>query len=967
MFGIEGLVAQPLYNRCMDLKLWILGPLRIEVGGEPLRVDTRKATALLVYLAERRESQRRESLAAMLWPESDSSHAKAALRRTLSALRKAVGGDWVSADRDIVTLTAPWLDTEEFRAHLDSTQEHGHSTGEVCAQCLEPLTAAVELYRDNFLSGFTLPDSPEFDEWQYFTSQSLIRQYEDALHRLVRVHERNQNYEMAIEYAHRRSSLDLLNESAHRDLMSLHARLGQRGMAIQQYRECVRVLLEELGTPPLEETVELFEQIRAGKLVAVEPRLEPAAGAAEPLSEPVRLPLIGRQSGLAQIQASYSRIKKSPKLVLVEGEAGVGKTRLVEEFLEGSSVNVLQARCYPGESAVAYRPWIDALRTSLSREDARETLEALPAIWLTEAARLLPEIPDLYPQADRPSPDLPARGQDRYMNGLVQVLGALANGDAPGVLFLDDLQWADEASLDLIAYLMRRGPTPPVFVLVTWRAESTADDQRLRAWTASLPPGSAEVVSLSLLTEQDVAELVESIESSAPASKLYEETEGLPLFLAEYLAALEAGTIEAQEGQWSLPTPVQEILRTRLNSVPGAGRQLLGAAAVIGRSFEFEILRTVSGRSPEETVSGLEALIGSGFVREYAEQQSPLGPSYDFKHDRFRVLVLAETTQARQRLLHGRTAKALLHIRGGEADGAVASRIARHYELAGNEGGAAEHYYIAGNHARSLYANDEAIAHYQSALALGYEETGLLHEAIADLQTLMGKYDVAAQEFEAASAYQSDGRAARIEHKLGGLYERWGKRDRALSYYESAVAATEDDGSRARVYADWSLTEHREGRDSRSRELIKLALKDAKSADDPRALAQSYNILGILARAEGDGKASQRHLAQSLEFAELLDDPGARAAALNNLALAMANQSKLEEAVRLEQEALQISEALGDRHRSAAVHSNLADMLHQAGDEQAAREHLTQSAALFAEIGVASGSYEPEIWKLVDW
>ena len=947
----------------MELKLWVLGPPRIEVGGEPLRVDTRKATALLIYLAERGESQRRESLAAMLWPESDSSHSKAALQRTLSALRKAVGGDWVSADRDTVTLIAPWLDTGEFHALIESTHQHGHEIGDVCAQCLEPLTAAVRLYRDTFLSGFTLPDSPDFDEWQYFTAQGLLRQFEDALHRLVRIHEGDQNFEQAIQYAHQRSALDLLNESAHRDLMSLHARLGQRGMALQQYRDCVRVLQAELGAPPLEETVELYEQIKVGKLVAVETAQVPA----KPASADVRLPMVGRRDRLAQIQASYSNIEKSPQLVLIEGEAGVGKTRLVEEFLAGSSANVLQARCYSGESMVAYRPWIDALRSSLAGEEAEARLADLQPVWLTETARLLPEISDLSPQVGRPSPDLPTRGQDRFMNGLVQVLGALASGEAPGVLFLDDLQWADEASLDLIAYLMRRGPTPPIFVLVTWRAESATDDQRLRAWIASLPPESARVVSLSLLSKQDVADLVAAIKSSAPAEKLFEETEGLPLFLTEYLAALDAGTIDDQEGKWRLPTQVQEILHARQNSVSGATQQLLGAAAVIGRSFEFEILRTVSGRSPEETVSGLEALIGAGFVREYTEQQPPLGPSYDFKHDRFRELVLAETTQARQRLLHARAAEALLQIRAGETGGAIASRIARHYELAGNESGAAEHHYKAGNHARSLYANDEAIHHYQSAIALGYIKTGLLHEAIADLHTLLGKYDAAAQEYEAASAYQSNGRVSHIDHKLGELYERWGKRDRALSYFESAAAAAKDDGNRARVYADWSLTEHREGHDQRSRELIELALKDAKSADDPRALAQCHNILGILARAEGDGEASQKHLARSLEYAELLDDPGARAAALNNLALAMANQSNMEKAVQLEQEALQISEALGDRHRSAAIHSNLADMLHQAGDEEAAKDHLTQSAALFAEVGAVSGNYEPEIWKLVDW
>ncbi len=269
---------------------------------------------------------------------------------------------------------------------------------------------------------------------------------------------------------------------------------------MQQYRDCVRVLQEELGTSPLEETVELYEQMKAGKFITVEPRKEISLLKPEPLSELGRLPLVGRQEGLAQIEASYSQIKQSPRLVLIEGEAGVGKTRLAEEFLEGSNANVLQARCYPGETSVAYRPWIDALRPSISVDVSREKLDTLPPIWLTEAARLLPEISDLFPQAERPSPEPSVRGQDRYMNGLIQVLGALASGDAPGVLFLDDLQWADEASLNLVAYLMRRGPTPPLFVLATWRAQSAADDQRLRGWTASLPPNSAPVVSRPLRT-----------------------------------------------------------------------------------------------------------------------------------------------------------------------------------------------------------------------------------------------------------------------------------------------------------------------------------------------------------------------------------------------------------------------------------------------------------------------------------
>ena len=939
-----------------------MGPPIIEVGGDPLRVDTRKATALLIYLAERREPQRRESLAALFWPESDASHSKAALRRTLSALRKAVGGDWVSANRDTVSLQEPRLDTREFRRLLADTGEHGHLPQEVCERCHKPLTDAAELYRDSFLSGFTLPDSPDFDEWQYFTSQSLRQQHSDGLRRLIQLHERAESYELAVGYANRLLALDALDESAHRHLMALYARLGQRGQALQQYRECVRVLQEELGAPPLDETIELNEKVKAGEIVAAQTGVERVR---LPVDEPSKLPFIGRQPELVTIRRIYSDIETEPAMALIEGEVGVGKTRLVEEFLSDATATILQARCYPGEESVAYRPWIDALRSSLATGDLQSRLKGVSPIWLTEATRLLPEIPELLRDVDPPSADLDNRGQDRYQNGLIQVLGALAHSDTPGILFFDDLQWADDASLELIAYLMRRGPDPPVFVLGAWRVESVADEARMRAWFSSLPDRRSRVVALGLLDQGAVAELVASVETEATAEKLFEETEGSPLFLAEYLAALQSGTIEIQGGEWKLPAHIQEVLRARLVSVTGATQQLLGAAAVIGRSFDFEILKEVSGRSIEEVVAGLENLIRLGFVREFPEQQAGLGPSYDFKHHKFRELALAETTQARQRLLHARAAERMQRARGSES--ALASRIARHYELAGDEATASERYIDAGQHARSLYANEEALAHFESALALGSAEPGFVHEEIADLQTLLGKYDLAAQEYEAAAAFQTNGGVARIEHKLGGLYERWGKRERAVGHYESAVESTSDDGELARIYADWSLTEHREGRHGRSRELIDLATQHAELADDPKALAQCHNILGILARASGEGRAAQDHLTRSLEYAELLDDPSARAAALNNLALAVVAEGNHERALELELEALQISESYGDRHRSAALHSNLADILYESGDQAAAENHLSQSAALFSDVGVVSGVFEPEIWKLVEW
>ena len=254
-----------------DLKLWLLGPPKIEIEGAPLQVDTRKATALLVYLAVNGETQRRESLATLLWPESDNSHAKAALRRTLSALRKALGGEWVSADRDNISLEAPWLDTAEFRELSLRSADHDHRSDRHCERCERDLVRAAGLYRGDFLQGFSLADSPDYDDWEYFTGQEFQREYSDVLRRLVAIYRAASDNDKAIEYAHRLLALDTLNEGAHRELMALYALTDRRDLAIQQYRECVRILQEELGAPPLEETVELHERIKRGELAELAP------------------------------------------------------------------------------------------------------------------------------------------------------------------------------------------------------------------------------------------------------------------------------------------------------------------------------------------------------------------------------------------------------------------------------------------------------------------------------------------------------------------------------------------------------------------------------------------------------------------------------------------------------------------------------------------------------------------------
>jgi len=251
-----------------ELALHFLGPPLIELDGQPVQLGRHKAVALMAYLALTRQSHSRDALATLLWPELDQSRARGQLRRTLSLLNRTLGRAWLAIDRETAAWAgddAAWIDVDVLRERLAACAAHEHPPDQVCAKCIPLLEEAVHLYRDGFLSAFTLPDAPAFDEWQFFEGEGLREQVSDALQRLARWYGDHGEYGSAIPHARRWLALDPLHEPAHRELMALYARSGQRAAALRQYEECERVLQEELGVPPSPETRELYEQIRDGQ------------------------------------------------------------------------------------------------------------------------------------------------------------------------------------------------------------------------------------------------------------------------------------------------------------------------------------------------------------------------------------------------------------------------------------------------------------------------------------------------------------------------------------------------------------------------------------------------------------------------------------------------------------------------------------------------------------------------------
>jgi len=984
-----------------DYHFYLFGTPRLEYQNESVAIDTRKALALLAYLLIESQPQSRDTLAALLWPESDQTSARAALRRTLSPLRNALSEDLVDFGRETLAVhpeAGLWCDVIAFQERLADCETHGHAHDEVCPHCLVALQEAADLYTGDFLAGFSLRDSAEFDDWQFFEADRLRREFSGVLERLVMIQQEQANFHSAIENARRWLNLDPLNEATHRALIGLYAQSDQRNAALRQYRECVRILDEELGVPPIEKTTQLYETVKENRLgkpaeqelfsedpIRVISQSPPAADRGSSIS--ALTPLIGRASEWETLTRIYASLRQNGVFVALTGEPGIGKTRLADEFirnLRNKGSVILASRGYAGESNLAYAPLIDLLRQGLNQATNPNWWQGLHPYWLSEAALLVPELSSSIPDLPPVQPTEGPGAQTRFYEGICQILTALVHGPSPGVVFIDNLEWADESTLDLLAYLVRRLEERPIFLFATWQTGKTSGITILEhLLKAAERQGYGFHLSLSALQPDDSLALIEQLGSgeqsfsSAFKQQLVEASQGLPYFLVEYMQAALEGEIRSDMAatQWPVPTGLRSMLQDRLAYLSGPASQILQAAAVIGRTFEIDLLQTASGRSEEEIIQGIEELLARNLIQEVSVQTTPdrVTGRYDFQQDQVRVLILEEISLVRRRLLHLRIAAALAEQSRLLSRPPQSGQIAYHYQQAGASEPAADYYFQAGQIARTIHANADALSHFQSALALGFPQKSTVLVEIGDLLTLNGDYLEAIQQYEAAAAFSASDSLPPIEQKIGRVYLRRGLWEQAACHFEAALYELEalpvaqQKAFEAKVRADWSLACHREGKTEKAEELAQAALNLAQSSEDPLALAQVHNLLGILARTQGDFDLALEHLTESLSYARQLDNPGAQIAALNNLALAQTDQDEYDQAISTLEGALAQCRTLGDRHLEAALCNNLADVLRASGQMEASIEQLKQAVTIFAEIGQNVDDWEPEIWKLMEW
>jgi DNA-binding SARP family transcriptional activator len=991
----------------MTLRLSLQGRPLIERDGKLVALATHEAVALLAYLGVTDRPQRCETLAGLLWPDADREGATAALRRMLGDVRHAIGAEVLMSDGQMLALDpgAVTVDVRRVRELLAGTRGHDHAVTTVCRDCLEPLAEIDELHRGAFLEGFALHDSSRYDQWQSSTAEKLQRELADALSRLAEVRVLTGDLKLATQAARRRLALEPLHEPAHRVVMRLYAWQGRHEEALRQYRECVRLLRSELGVAPLEETSRLCEEVLAGRVAAPSSATEPTAALTtsppvpsgldgSPLGRPPasrlapvndewdgaaaasrdRLPFVARERELAMLSTVIERVHTDGVVVVVEGEAGSGKTRLMKELATRPVAfdrRVLSTGCRQDETGRAYGVVAELLRSAIGPAPATcSWLTGLRSDVAREVGRLLPEVAELV------GPALPVDGAGatwRLIDALATALAAAASdGPQPsGVLVVDDVQWIDESSLNVLSHLAHRLEGRPVCLVLVWPTELVGRGHRLRRLVADLarrqlvrqlPLARLDAGAVRILVDDALGD--DHPDLARVTEQVMETTEGVPLLVVEYLAVLVRDPDALHD---PAPHGAEDLLSARLSAIGPAAGQVLTAAAVLGRPFDPDLIGRVSGRTAEETAGALSELTVAGLIAQPGHGQA----GYDCTHIHLRALAYRQAGRVRQRLLHRRVAAALeRRLRHRREDQSLAITIAAHHAAAGDGPAAAIWFARAGAHAAKLLAITEAVAHYEEALAYGHHEPARIHESLGDLHMLAERHACALDRYEAAAALAGDERQAVLEHKIAGVYQWWGQWALADRHLAIALSVLGDGPERkatalhARILTDRGLVAHRRGHVEDAASLARAALLAASDSRDLSALAGAHNLLGVVSKR--DLSSARHHLERALALARRQHDVGVEVAAANNLAQAHAATGALDQALPLAESALARAGQLADRHREAALRSNLAGLLRAAGRNDEAMLHLKRAVTLFAEIGEPD-ERAPEIWKVAAW
>lgn len=683
--------------------------------GQILDLGSPTTKSLFAYLAlHQGQILDRRRLAFLFWPRSTEAAARRNLRQYLHRIRRALepvdtDGRFLNTAGHNVSFTPPddhFLDVAAFEAAVNNPNGS--------------LESAVSLYTGELLEDV-------YDDWVQPERERLARLYREALTRLIANSQQAGQIQTAISYAEQFLAAEPLLENAHVRLMQLYYQLGDRARAMQQYTQLTTVLQQELGVEPLPETKAVYRAMLDGTynnpaLLANTPISASPVVPEAPDQTPETAVFIGREKELAWLDEALQQVRQAQsRFYFLQGESGVGKTRLVEEWISRSQRPwyLLSGRAHEFESMIPYAPLAQALRIAARESAIPWDLFQPPPPWLPALLPLLPDLPAAFPGQKLEF----AGAQYHIIESLGNFLLTLARHQ-PLVIYLDNLHWADGPTWNFLGYLAQRTWQLPLLLIGTLRVEDMPPE-RSRLLRKLVRKQLAEVRTLPRLSQSESNELVRALMPNTNLDpvflrRIYEEAEGNPFFVIETVRAVrEAG------GDWTesvptdasgnrpffaIPLQVQVVIEARLDKLSKKSREALGVAAAIGREFSFHLLQEVSRSDTETLLNALDQWLARGLVRETRE-------GYDFTHEKLSQVAYQQLSRARRQWIHRQIADFLANNQPGS--GTSPAQLAHHYYLCDEPGLALPYLAQAGQRALTVRS-------YAEARELGLQAIGLL-------------------------------------------------------------------------------------------------------------------------------------------------------------------------------------------------------------------------------------------------
>jgi DNA-binding SARP family transcriptional activator len=736
----------------LSVEISLLGRFQVRVSEKRLGsgdIPGRKAPALLKLLALNRDRQLvRDQAMELLWPDLDGTNGAAQLYKALHQLRKAfaVGeaaldaSNWIITTKNMVVLAPPAGVITDVGVFEQTARDA------LTSRQLKELERAAALY-----TGDLLP-MDLYEPWTEVPRDHLRQLYVDVLLALAEGYQKRGDLAAAAETYRTVLEKDSALERAHRGLMAIFAQQGQRDRALKQYSVCVRALADELGVAPSRETRSLHAGIE---------EQTPSTGIAAiewvPLHTPIQIPpLVNREAECQVIDGRLDQmLAKRGGVLLIEGPAGIGKTRLTRELVaraQRRGYSTLIGSGYEMEGAIAYGPFVEILQAAL--RDSAAGQELIPA----EIASVMSG----QAHGTRPVQNSDPRAAQTYLfAGIAEFLRQRAVSN-PLVVILENCHAADQGTLEMFHFVGRRLQDVPLFLVATRRNDGTTTGDPLRKIIRSVGETvTADVLTLGPLSAADHHELLRQHGDQRSLTRehnneVFRLSEGNPMYaleLHEFRSQHSSPNPSRSQPVEMIPRSLSRNVAERLEKLSPSARQLLTIASVVGEGIPYPLLESLwssANLAKEDTDVGLLDVLDQLIAAQLLHER---GVHYHFRHELYRSCIYELASGARRRALHAQVARSLVQL-GEREDELPVEQIAAHYRRAGDARQAAQFLKLAGQRAASMYAHDDALRRYREALELlEPAKDAVVKRVCGNLYTLIG-------DTSRAAGYLNDSLAA---------------------------------------------------------------------------------------------------------------------------------------------------------------------------------------------------------------